>query len=359
MTTKDTYLIGEDVLPAHSLIYERFKVLNELNMIRVNGHKLDVPVKQNIYNDLFKQHKTVTKKRLINYLQSNLQMPERPQITGLSDPEKFNSQLSSYIDLQKILGSEIVDDISKQDDLEKIIEWSTVFEDSRIYKVKLQEIEWLTEKQKNELVSHRYQGWGRLSKKLLVELKDKNGRSIIDLLWNSQRTFMEIQSRPEFAEQITNENQDKLTEDNYEDVLDAAYTSPQNKKAIRQVIKVVDDIVKAAEKAPKFISLELLHKLRTFGSGTYQTHISFQYVEQLRQFINARLPDKMSDWSDTRIILPCPAFFFVTFPLHDHRAELIHVKRLIFPPDPLLFKDQRPRVSHLDDQRNGKHNRRK
>lgn len=37
MTTKDTYLIGEDVLPAHSLIYERFKVLNELNMIRVNG----------------------------------------------------------------------------------------------------------------------------------------------------------------------------------------------------------------------------------------------------------------------------------------------------------------------------------
>ena len=101
MTTKDTYLIGEDVLPAHSLIYERFKVLNELNMIRVNGHKLDVPVKQNIYNDLFKQHKTVTKKRLINYLQFNLGIPEQPQITGLSDPEKFNSQLSSYIDLKK------------------------------------------------------------------------------------------------------------------------------------------------------------------------------------------------------------------------------------------------------------------
>lgn len=256
MTTKDTYLIGEDVLPAHSLIYERFKVLNELNMIRVNGKKLSVSVKQNLYNDLFKQQKTINKKKLANYLQANLGIPERPQITGLSDPEKFNSQLSSYIDLQKILGSEIVDDPNKQDDLEKIIEWSTVFEDSRIYKVKLQEIGWLTEKQKNELVSHRYQGWGRLSRKLLVELKDKNGRSILDILWNSQPTFMEIQSRPEFAEQITNENQDKLTEDNYENVLDDAYTSPQNKKAIRQVIKVVDDIVKAAGKAPKLISLE-------------------------------------------------------------------------------------------------------
>ncbi|WP_019251774.1 type II CRISPR RNA-guided endonuclease Cas9 [Limosilactobacillus reuteri] len=286
MTTKDTYLIGEDVLPAHSLIYERFKVLNELNMIRVNGKKLSVSVKQNLYNDLFKQQKTINRKKLANYLQANLGIPERPQITGLSDPEKFNSQLSSYIDLQKILGSEIVDDPNKQDDLEKIIEWSTVFEDSRIYKVKLQEIGWFTEKQKNELVSHRYQGWGRLSKKLLVELKDKNGRSIIDLLWNSQRTFMEIQSRPEFAEQITNENQDKLTEDNYEDVLADAYTSPQNKKAIRQVIKVVDDIVKATGKAPKFISLEFARSdERSDRVKSRKTHIQKIYETTAKELL--------------------------------------------------------------------------
>nr|WP_318531316.1 type II CRISPR RNA-guided endonuclease Cas9 [Limosilactobacillus reuteri] len=101
MITKDTYLIGEDVLPAHSLIYERFKVLNELNMIRVNGKKLSVSVKQNLYNDLFKHQKKINRKKLANYLQANLGIPERPQITGLSDPEKFNSQLSSYIDLQK------------------------------------------------------------------------------------------------------------------------------------------------------------------------------------------------------------------------------------------------------------------
>src|SRR5699024_5398499 len=42
MTTKDTYLIGEDVLPDHSLVYEKFKTLNELNMVRINGHKLSV-----------------------------------------------------------------------------------------------------------------------------------------------------------------------------------------------------------------------------------------------------------------------------------------------------------------------------
>src|SRR5699024_5335948 len=36
MTTTDTYLIGEDVLPDQSLIYQKYKVLNELNNVRVN-----------------------------------------------------------------------------------------------------------------------------------------------------------------------------------------------------------------------------------------------------------------------------------------------------------------------------------
>lgn len=256
MTTKDTYLIGEDVLPAHSLIYEKFKLLNELNIIRVNGYKLDVNVKQNPYNDLFKIQKSVTKRVLAKYLQTNLKLPEVPQITGLSDPTKVVSQLDTYIDLQKIFGEEIVNDHDKQDDLEQIIEWSTIFEDNKIYRTKLHEINWLTEKQIDRLASHRYQGWGRLSKKLLTGLTDKNGKSIIDLMWETPRTFMEIQSRPEFAEQIKNANQDKLAQDSYEDVLANAYTSPQNKKAIRQVIKVVDDITKVAGKAPKFISLE-------------------------------------------------------------------------------------------------------
>lgn len=42
MTTKDTYLIGEDVLPAESLIYEKYEVLNELSSIKANGQRLTV-----------------------------------------------------------------------------------------------------------------------------------------------------------------------------------------------------------------------------------------------------------------------------------------------------------------------------
>lgn len=254
MTTKDTYLLGEDVLPDHSFLYERFKVLNELNMVRVNGHKLSVGQKQDIFNSLFKKQKTVRTKQLINQLMIR-GIPEKPVITGLSDPLKFNSSLDTYNDFSKIFGSEI-NNPDHQNDFEKIIEWITVFEDKNILRAKLSELSWLTEQQTNALTAKRYSGWGRLSRKLLTGLTDEKGQSIIDRMWNTQATFMEIITEPVFAEQIKNANQDQLNGEDYEDVLEAAYTSPQNKKAIRQVIKVVDDIVKAAGRPPKFISLE-------------------------------------------------------------------------------------------------------
>lgn len=254
MTTKDTYLIGEDVLPVHSLLYERFKVLNELNMVRVNGHKLGVGQKQDIYNNLFKKTKTIKTSELINYLMTG-GIPKEPTIGGLSDPTRFNSSLDTYNDFAKIFGAE-VDNPARQGDLEKIIEWITVFEDKNILRAKLSGLSWLDERQTNALVAKRYSGWGKLSRKLLVELTDKKGQSIIDRMWNTQATFIEIVSDPVFAEQIKNANQDQLDKEDYETVLADAYTSPQNKKAIRQVVKVVDDIVRAAGRAPKFISLE-------------------------------------------------------------------------------------------------------
>lgn len=288
MTTKDTYLIGEDVLPDHSLLYERFKVLNELNMIRVDGHKLDVNVKQDIYNDLFKKNKRVTVKQLTKYLEVNLVLTHQPQVSGLSDPTKFNNSLNSWIDLNKIFGSEIMNDSSKYQSLEQIIEWSTIFEDKKIFAAKLKEIDWLTSAQIQQLVAKRYQGWGRLSAKLLSGLTDQNGHSIINIMWNSQRTFMEIQSRPEFAEQIKNANQDQLKNaGNYEDVLNEAYTSPQNKKAIRQVIKVVDDIVRAAKQSPKMISIEFARDdEKSHRTVSRLSHIQQVYATTAKEIID-------------------------------------------------------------------------
>ena len=260
MTTKDTYLLGEDVLPANSLLYQKFTVLNELNNIRINNHRISVDVKQDVYKNLFKKYKTISSNKLSNYLKNNYNL-KFVKITGLSDKSnnsKFNSSLATYYQLKhlNILGDKI-DDPNYQKDLEHIIEWSTVFEDKSIYAAKLKTIDWLNVEQIKALSNLRYQGWGRLSHKLLTGLHDKNGQNITEKLWDSQKNFMQIVKEPDFKAAIEKENQSVVKATDTEDILADAYTSPANKKAIRQVIRVADDIVKAASgKAPSQFAIE-------------------------------------------------------------------------------------------------------
>lgn len=257
MTTKDTYLFGEDVLPANSLLYQKLTVLNELNNIRINGKRISVDLKQEIYENLFKKHTTVTVKKLENYLKENHNLV-KVEIKGLADEKKFNSGLTTYNRFKNLnIFDNQIDDLKYRNDFEKIIEWSTIFEDKSIYKEKLRSIDWLNEKQINALSNIRLQGWGRLSKKLLAQLHDHNGQTIIEQLWDSQNNFMQIVTQADFKDAIAKANQNLLVATSVEDILNNAYTLPANKKAIRQVIKVVDDIVKAASgKVPKQIAIE-------------------------------------------------------------------------------------------------------
>ena len=258
MTIKDTYLLGEDVLPANSLLYQRFEVLNELNNIRVNGSRISVDLKQQIFNDLFEEKKTVTEKALISYLKQNLHLPT-VELKGLADPTKFNSSLASYYHLKNlhVFDKELADP-QYQKEFEKIIEYSSIFEDKKIFQDKLHaEFKWLTPAQFKAISTWRLQGWGRLSRKLLVELHDTNGQNIIEQLWDSQKNFMQIVTEPDFKEAIAKENQNITQENGVEEILADAYTSPANKKAIRQVVKVVADVVKAAGgKAPAQFAIE-------------------------------------------------------------------------------------------------------
>ena len=65
MTNKCTYLKKEDVLPAGSLLFEKYKVLNELNTVKIRGDRLPVPVKQKVFEDLFCCYQKVTRKKLL------------------------------------------------------------------------------------------------------------------------------------------------------------------------------------------------------------------------------------------------------------------------------------------------------
>lgn len=258
MKTTDTYLIGEDVLPKNSLTYQRFEVLNELNNVRVNGELLTTKQKQRIYRQLFLERSkaTVTIKDLKDNLLANGDVLKRPEIGGLADTKRFLSSLSTYHDYQKII-PEALKQADKLPDIEAMINWSTVFEDASIFRKKLETVNWLTEGQRRQLSQKRYRGWGQLSQKLLTKLRDQQQESVLDQLWTSSRNFMQIIRQPEFQKKIAQVNHQDLSQQSLTETIDQMYTSPQNKKAIRQVLAVVADIQAAMHGvAPSWLFIE-------------------------------------------------------------------------------------------------------
>lgn len=258
MKTTDTFLIGEDVLPQKSLLYQKFEVLNELNKIMINGKPICREQKQRLFKQLFMQYKTVTVKKVQQNLIANGEESENVPITGLSDSLRFNSSFSTYIDYKDILGTDAVNDNAKQSDIEQIIAWSTIFEDASIFREKLNDISWLNDDQRNKLSHKRYRGWGRHSRKLLAGLHDGEGQTIIERLWNTNDNFMQIQNDSEIARQITEANSSKMaTAEGTDEIIDGFYTSPENKKALREVMKVVKDIQRAHHgQAPAWVYIE-------------------------------------------------------------------------------------------------------
>lgn len=242
---KDTFLLSYPVLPKNSMIYQKYMVYEELSDIKLNGKNLKPALKQWIYENVFKRHTTVTAARLKKALSEDYNMPGKIELSGFTDIRnpKFNSTLSTYNSWKKIFGN-IIDEPSYQNDFERMIEWSTVFEDRTILAIKLKEIEWLTDRQRKFVIGQRLTGWGRFSKKLLLDIKDNHGKSILQNMVTTKRNFMQIINTAVYQTQI-----DKITvkvtrNEALDSILDRSYTSPANRKAIRQAVKVLEDLIK-------------------------------------------------------------------------------------------------------------------
>ncbi|QIA88593.1 CRISPR-associated endonuclease Cas9 REC1/REC2 domain-containing protein [Lactobacillus johnsonii] len=128
------------------------------------------------------------------------------------------------------------------------------FEDRLIFEIKLSEIQWLTDLERKKLIAHRFTGWGNLSKKLLVNMTPINSESLLDQLWNTKKTFIQIINKEAFKAAIDKENIKVSKTMSDEDLINDSYASPATKKALRQAIKVIEDVVKTTGAAPKIIS---------------------------------------------------------------------------------------------------------
>lgn len=253
LTSKCTYLPDKDVIPKNSILYCKFTALNELNNLRINGTKIDVELKQSIFNDLFLKRKKVTQKGLINYLKSFGY--NDVDITGVDGD--FKSNMKPYLDLVEYGLSE--------EDMDKIIAAVTIFgDDKKLLKNRLRQ-EFSDKLNDDDIIKIsrlKYSGWGRLSKEFLCDIKGINPEtgellSIIEALWETNDNLMVLLgSKYNFYDNLQKEIKFD-TQKSLKEMVDSLYVSPAVKRPILQSLKMMREIVKVMGKPPKKVFVEM------------------------------------------------------------------------------------------------------
>lgn len=268
MISHCTYLLDEYALANNSILYSKFKVMNELKQIRVNDRKLELNFQQQILEDFFmKTSGTITEKKFKNYLISTGEYSMEDsnfRITGYSDEGKFANNMQSYIDFFGENGIFFGTDYNEEN-AEEIIEWITIFEDKDILEKKIRNnYSKLSENQIRKVLAKKYSGWGSLSKKLLKTKYYKDNetelyKSILDLMYETDKNFMQIINDDKYnfqkmIQEFNNKEENKKL--NYSIVEELA-TSPATKRGIYQALKVVEELIDYIGYEPKNISIEM------------------------------------------------------------------------------------------------------
>ncbi|MCD2254177.1 type II CRISPR RNA-guided endonuclease Cas9 [Listeria marthii] len=305
MTNKDTYLPKENVLPKHSLCYQKYMVYNELTKIRYiddqgKTNYFSGQEKQQIFNDLFKQKRKVKKKDLELFLR-NINHVESPTIEGLED--SFNASYATYHDLMKVgIKQEILDNPLNTEMLEDIVKILTVFEDKRMIKEQLQQFsDVLDGTVLKKLERRHYTGWGRLSAKLLVGIRDKQSHlTILEYLMNDDglnRNLMQLinDSNLSFKSIIEKEQVSTADKDLQSIVADLA-GSPAIKKGILQSLKIVDELVSVMGYPPQTIVVEMARENQTTNKGKNNSKPRYKSLEKaIKEFGSQILKEYPTD----------------------------------------------------------------
>lgn len=267
MIRRCTYMHGEEVLPKASLLYEKFSVLNEINNIRVYGEKIPVDIKQDIYNDLFKKGKKVTRKQLYQYLLGRglVEDGEIEQITGIDIT--INNYLATYGKFKNILGEEVNTDDGRNM-VEKIVFWCTVYGDSKEFlrgQIKEKYGTKLSEDQIRRILGLKFKDWGRLSKSFLEMEGCCKGIGerlpLITMMWETNDNLMELLAKDAYT---YGEELEKYQEDSYKvlaefqiEDLDEMYFSAPVKRAVWQTLLIIKEVEKIMGAAPKRLFVEM------------------------------------------------------------------------------------------------------
>ena len=280
MTNYDSYLPQEKVLPKHSMLYEKYMVFNELTKVsylddRGESQNFSSIEKREIVNELFKKNRKVKYAQLENFLR-NQYMIETAEIKGIE--KSFNASYGTYHDLLKIgVSQSMLEDPANEEMFEEIVKILTVFEDRKMIQEQLSPYEdYFEAGVLKKLVRRHYTGWGRLSKKLLTGIREKQSKKTIldylirddDMPRNKNRNLMQLinDDSLSFKKSIAQQQSEDQSEDLHEIVKELA-GSPAIKKGILQSLKIVDEIVEIMGYPPTNIVVEMARENQTTDAG--------------------------------------------------------------------------------------------
>ena len=250
---------AEPVLPKDSLLYSEYMLRNELNPLRINGEPLPHNVREQMIQELFiDSSKRVTKKSIRDYLLSRGLIAQKDEITGVD--ERIKTVLKSRHDFARFLDRTGDDALA-----EEIIRSILVFgEDKKMLRRWLKKnVPNLEEDDIRYFCKLKYEDWGNLSKTFLTEIYTPaeygEVKSIMDMLRETDLNLMQLLSKEyEFSDKAAEHRNEVLGNGrSLEQRLDDLYAAPAVRRAIRQTMRIVDEIVDIRKAAPKKIFIEM------------------------------------------------------------------------------------------------------
>ncbi len=267
MTNQCTYLVGETVLPKDSILYSKYVIYNQLNNIRLDGEKLEVEVKNKLFQDCYlnvQKPKQYSNKALLKYLQQQGKANKDSEIAGLDTGAV--GTMKAYVQFRKLLGQL---DTAKLKMAEDIIYKITILGESKDLLKEYLQKEYgavLSENQIKEICRWRYTGWGRFSEAFLTQIYDFDPstgectRNIISGLEETQDNLMQLLGSSygyaQLIEEFNAEKNDLNGTITYEDI-EKLYVSPAVKRSIWRTALIVKEIVKIAGHNPDKIFVEM------------------------------------------------------------------------------------------------------
>ena len=302
---------GAPVMPKDSLLYSEYMLRNELNPLRVNGHFLCHDLREKMIDELFihsERARTVTKRDIFNFLRRNgCQIQSKDEITGIDD--KIKTVLKSRHDFERLL-----DRTGDYGLAEEMIHSILVFgEDKKLLRRRLRTLAPdLDEKDLNYFCQRNYSEWGNVSEYLLTGIKAEiNGeqKTVMDMLREEDLVLMQILSQEYPFGKLAQAHLDETlgNKTSLRDKLDALYVSPAVERAIRQSIKIVDEIVGIRKAPPAKIFIEVARdvngknaKQRT-SSRKEQLQALYKECREQGDALSRELEEKLSQETDERL----------------------------------------------------------